>query len=197
MVVDMHEPTYSDDEHPLFVGWAVPKGRSMSQSMRTLTSQATTEWYTPRWIAQLARQLMGGIDLDPASSEIAQRVINAKEYYTKDQDGYNKTWSGRVWLNPPFNDTPRWVRRLCAAYEDRDVSQAILLVNSAPGYIWWEELWRAYPVCMLRERVCFVRPDGSFHGAAKKGTTIAYLGPLLRDFERLWASYGRVVLPNA
>lgn len=167
----------------------------MNQAMSVLTSQATTEWYTPAWIIELARRLMGGIDLDPASNEQAQQTIKAERYYTEALDGYSKPWTGRVWLNPPFDDTPRWVRRLCAAYEDRDISQAVLLVNSAPGYVWWEELYRAYPVCLLRERVRFVREDGSAGGQAKKGTTIAYLGPMLRNFDLLWAPYGRVLLP--
>lgn len=168
----------------------------MNQPMSVLTSQATTEWYTPSWIVEIARSLMGGIDLDPASSHKAQETIKAERYYTKEDDGYMKPWSGRVWLNPPFDDAPRWVRRLVAAYEDRDIPQAVLLVNSAPGYIWWEELYRAYPVCLLRERVRFVREDGTLGGQAKKGTTIAYFGPLWRDFDRLWSPYGRILLPE-
>lgn len=165
----------------------------MNQAMSVLTSQGTTEWYTPAWIIDLARRLMGGIDLDPATSEQAQQTVQATRYYTESDDGYSKPWAGRVWLNPPFDDTPRWVRRLGAAYEDRDVSQAVLLVNSAPGYVWWEELYRAYPVCLLRERVRFVRPDGTIGGQAKKGTTIAYFGPSPTEFNRLFSLYGRIL----
>ena len=165
----------------------------MNQSMGVLTSQGTVEWYTPPWIIDLARRLMGGIDLDPASSDKAQETVRAARFYTQIEDGYSKPWSGRVWLNPPFDDTPRWVRRLSAAYEDKDVTQAVLLVNSAPGYVWWEDLYRAYPVCLLRERVRFLRPDGTIGGQAKKGTTIAYLGPSLVDFKRLFTQHGRII----
>jgi phage N-6-adenine-methyltransferase len=167
----------------------------MNQAMSVLTSQGTTEWYTPAWIVELARETMGGIDLDPASSVQAQRTVNAETFYTAAQDGYRKAWLGRVWLNPPFDETPRWVRRLGAAYADGDVSQAVLLVNSAPGYRWWEELYRAFPVCLLRERVAFVRADGTSDGTAKKGTTIAYMGAYWSKFDSVWSSYGRVLLP--
>lgn len=167
----------------------------MNQAMSVLTSQSTVEWYTPAWIIGLARDTMGGIDLDPASSVKAQQTVNAERFYTAADDGYSKPWCGRVWLNPPFDDTPRWVRRLSAAYADGDVSQAVLLVNSAPGYSWWEALWRVYPVCMLERRVCFTSGDGSKAGQAKKGTTIAYFGPYWSKFESAWSSYGRVLFP--
>lgn len=167
----------------------------MNQAMQILTSQATVEWYTPAWIIELARQTMGGIDLDPASSDTAQLTVQAVRYYTEAMDGYMRPWAGRVWLNPPFDDTPRWVRRLCAAFDDGDVPQAMLLVNSAPGYVWWEDLWRRQPVCMLRERVAFVGAEKGAKGTAKKGTTIAYFGADVDRFTMLWQSYGRVVLP--
>lgn len=166
-----------------------------TQAMQVLTSQLTTEWYTPAWLIELARATMGGIDLDPASSVQAQATVKAARFYTAAADGYGKPWGGRIYLNPPFSETPRWVRRLGAAYADGDVSQAVLLVNSAPGYRWWEELYRAYPVCLLRERVAFVSELGITAGTAKKGTTIAYFGSYVSKFDSVWSTYGRVLLP--
>lgn len=167
----------------------------MKQAMAVLTSQATTEWYTPAWLIDLARTTMGGIDLDPASSVQAQATVQATRFYTEADNGYQKPWGGRVWLNPPFSDTPRWVRRLAASYADGDVTQAVLLVNSAPGYSWWEALWRVYPVCMLEKRVAFLNEQGVGAGTAKKGTTIAYMGPYLNKFESVWGAHGRVLFP--
>lgn len=167
----------------------------MNQPMSILTSQSTVEWYTPAWIIELARATMDGIDLDPASHLLAQQTVKATRYYDAFEDGYSKPWAGRVWLNPPFDDTPRWVRRLNAAFIDGDVTQAVLLVNSAPGYKWWEDLWRMVPVCMLRERVAFVTQEGAIGGAAKKGTTIAYFGPYWSKFDSVWSRYGRVLQP--
>ena len=61
------------------------------------------EWYTPSEYVEAARRVMGEIDLDPASSELAQETVRASSYYTKDDDGLVSEWSGRVWLNPPYS----------------------------------------------------------------------------------------------
>ena len=166
----------------------------MIQSMAVLTSQATDEWYTPLELITRARACLGAIDLDPASHPTPQQWIHAAHYYTADEaiSGLARPWGGRVWLNPPFSDTPRWVARWLA---DPDMVAGLLLVNSAPGYAWWESLWRAVPVVMLRDRVRFVRGDGTPAGQAKKGQTIAYRGARVAALSDAFGDLGRVIAP--
>lgn len=64
-------------------------------------SAATSEHYTPADIVEAARMTLGVIDLDPASNHIANRIVRANKYYTKEQNGFLQPWSGRVFLNPP------------------------------------------------------------------------------------------------
>jgi len=170
---------------------------AMNQAMQVLTSQGTVEWYTPPHVIERARQALGGIDLDPASNDVAQRWIRAGTYYTADDlmSGLARPWFGRVWLNPPFDDTPTWVRRMCHAYAVGEISAGVLLVNSAPGYAWWEELWRLVPVVLLRERLRFIREDGTPGGQAKKGQTVAYCGADVARFAEAFGDLGRLVLP--
>lgn len=67
------------------------------------------DYYTPLELIALVRDAMGGpIELDPASHAAANQRIGALAFYTKDQDGTQLPWTGRVWLNPPFSGPPGW-----------------------------------------------------------------------------------------
>jgi hypothetical protein len=55
------------------------------------------EWISNRDLVDSAHLLMGGIDLDPASSEMANKYVNAKNIYTITDDGLNdQEWYGSV-----------------------------------------------------------------------------------------------------
>lgn len=173
---------------------------NMTQPMSVLTSQTTQEWYTPPYIIERARSLLGTIDLDPCSAELPQTWIKATTYYTLDRPA-KKPWSGRVWLNPPFDDTKPWIENLEKRFlEVRNnrhlaVSEALALVNSALGYKWYEELWINYAVCCLRDRLCFVNEQGKTVGQAKKGQTIVYFGYRYSDFRDCFGDLGRILIP--
>jgi len=65
-------------------------------------SSESAEHFTPSAIVDAARVTLGGvIDLDPASCAEANAWIKATHIYTYEDDGFTKSWSGRVLLNPP------------------------------------------------------------------------------------------------
>ena len=131
----------------------------------TVFSSVSSEWYTPReWIDRVER-VLGHIDLDPASSEQAQGTIQAKEYFTKEDDGLCRDWHGVVFCNPPYGQVYGhpdggsvqgvWAKHLERQYVAGNVSRAILLTRSAVGYQWYERLVDQWPVCMVRELIPF------------------------------------------
>jgi len=69
-------------------------------------SSASAEHFTPPTIIEAARTVLGEIDLDPASSKIANRVVKATRFYDVAENGFVRSWAGpfeasRVFLNPP------------------------------------------------------------------------------------------------
>ena len=53
-----------------------------------------SEWYTPAYLVAAVEEVLGRIDLDPASCEEAQRTIAARVYFNKEQNGLKFQWRG-------------------------------------------------------------------------------------------------------
>ncbi len=73
----------------------------MIESTDARHSSESNEHFTPPAIVDAARALLGGIDLDPASCEAANRTVKAERIFTKQDNGFAREWNGRVFLNPP------------------------------------------------------------------------------------------------
>lgn len=167
-----------------------------SQQLQILTSRNTDEWYTPRFIIDKVRQVLGKIDLDPASNHFANSWIQANTYYTKEQNGLKQEWEGNVFLNPPFSETGIWTRKLVKCFEERKVYSAIILVNSNLGTSWFEELWEDYPVCCLRKRLRFIDSEGYEGEQPNRSQTIVYLGNEFNLFKQVFSPLGKVIYPE-
>jgi ParB family chromosome partitioning protein len=150
------------------------------------------EWYTPVVFLDAARKAMGRIDLDPASSEVAQRTVKAKRYYTRDDDGLKQEWKGRVWMNPPY------AKDLCGQFvgkllAETGVTQAIVLVNNATETAWAQPLLRrASAVCFPSSRIRFLSPDDKV-GSPLQGQMIVYIGDRVTEFRDNFAAFGAVL----
>ena len=68
-----------------------------------VNNSGNQEHYTPRRFTDSARVVMGSIDLDPASNEVANSWIQANTFYSLENQGLDKEWTGNVWMNPPYD----------------------------------------------------------------------------------------------
>jgi ParB family chromosome partitioning protein len=162
-----------------------------------------SEWYTPGPIVERARQVMGGIDLDPATHPIAQEWVKADRFYTAETDGLNPAnpWFGRVLLNPPYS-VPilrRFIDRLFAEYRAGAASQAIVISNNIPETDVGQRLLAdASAVCFPRRRLRFwtSRDQEITSGSPVTSQMITYLGDRQAEFETGFADLGAVVGPR-
>ena len=134
------------------------------------------EWYTPQYIIDAARKTMGKIDLDPASSDIANRTVQATTYYTKDDDGLSMPWFGNIWLNPPY--AKGLIGKFASAIKNKrsDYDQAIILVNNGTETQWFQNFSIVTSaICLVKKRVRFFDINGNL-GKPLQGQVIIYVG---------------------
>jgi len=151
------------------------------------------EYWTPLCIVDAARDTMGGIDLDPASSQAANDRIMAARFFTEEQDGLKQPWEGRVWMNHPFGRKSNlaWIAKLISEYELDQVGQACCITYACTSERWFYPLTR-YPQCFLRGRTNFLLPDGTVKKGVTKGSVVTYLGPRLAAFAYHFREFGRI-----
>lgn len=153
------------------------------------------EWYTPTIYTDAAREVMGGIDLDPASSIAANESVKAAAFYTADDDGLVRPWRGRVWMYPPH--TRRLIGRFCAKlideYSSGNVPQAFVLVNNATETKWFQQLGAAATaLCFIRGRVRFWSPNKK-PATPLQGQVVLYLGENVDAFMTQFSAIGWVL----
>lgn len=174
----------------------VPIRQSSLGAPPALQMSESNEWYTPSTYVEAARALMGGIDLDPASNEFANQVIKAEKYYTIENNGFDKAWIGRVWLNPPYgrdggdSNQELWSARLIEQYRAGITTEAVLLVNAVTDRKWFQPLWE-YPICFTNHRIKFYNAETEA-GQPTHGNALVYLGPSEKtnEFFRLFSQFG-------
>ncbi len=151
------------------------------------------EWYTPPEYIEAARNVMGGIDLDPASSKIANQMVKAAKYFTAENNGLEKKWKGRVWINPPYAQPliNEFSKKICESLESME--QAIVLVNNATETSWFQNMAKvSASICFVDKRIRFLDPAGK-PGAPLQGQAALYFGGNIKKFVAEYARFGVVL----
>jgi hypothetical protein len=163
---------------------------------RLLHQTGDYEWYSPPPIVDAAREVLGGIDLDPASCDAANTVVQATTIYTEADNGLAQPWRGRVYLNPPYS-RPQ-IDRFCEKFAQHAAAgdiRGIVLTNNATDTEWFRTLGRvATAFCFLFDRCRYWKPESEAAGTALQGQVIVYVGPDLGAFRRRFRDLGLVLL---
>ena len=167
----------------------------MSERSKNYTGEY--EWYTPETYLESARNVLGVIDCDPASSFEANKTVQADSYYGVDDNGLVHEWNGNVWLNPPYarNLIGKFVSKLISEYESGRTQQAILLTNSATDTRWYHDAAKASSaMCLTSGRINFVI-DGKQMRNTPTGQTFFYFGANHELFSYEFHRHGLIVRP--
>jgi len=154
------------------------------------------EWYTPPEYIEAARQTMGDIDVDPASTEYANKIVGAIRYYTIDDDGRLQDWAGNVWMNPPYSQPliADFTNLLVKKYKAGEIKQACVLVNNATETNFYQNMLSCVSaVCFIKGRVKFIDKNGNSSGAPLQGQTILYFGENTNQFNNHFSQFGVIL----
>jgi hypothetical protein len=170
-----------------------------------------------------AHGLLGGIDLDVASSKTANKYVEAKEYFTPSDDGLNcQQWHGSVYLFPPsgtyFWDRKNqrwkmtratsptlvsshavWFRKLYNSWLSREIEQGLYFSN-CPDMIRYDQRIFDFPMCILRTAPTLLKNTSDGVSKHKTCTSfLVYLPPMnsateaTEKFIDIYSEKGRVI----
>lgn len=192
-----HEFTKMPEEEKTEIVERIEQGEKPKEVIKEVKNRphvtnnsGNNEWYTPSEYIEAARECMGSIDTDPASNDIAQKVVKAETYYTTETNGLEHEWNGNVWMNPPYSSDLiyQFIEKLKT--EKGNYNQAIVLVNNATETKWFHELVSLSScVCFPKARIKFYMPDGKT-GAPLQGQAILYIGENKEKFEECFEGFG-------
>jgi phage N-6-adenine-methyltransferase len=164
----------------------------------THNSGTNNDWYTPPHIIECVKETFGGaIDLDPASSEIANKVVGAKRFFTEEIDGLSMEWSSEsVYLNPPY--ARGWVKKfmdkMVSELDSGRMQEGIALINNGTETGWFQNAAsKCSAVCFPRGRIRYLTADLSSSNGPLQGQAILYFGDnrevFLSSFERIGVTF--------
>ncbi len=114
-------------------------------------SSNTVEWSTPQDFYIKCDTEFGPFDLD-----VCATAENAKcsHYFTKEDNGLNKIWTGRVWMNPPYGrEIGKWMEK---AYNSScEGAFVVCLVPARTDTAWWHDYAAKGMVKFIRGRLKF------------------------------------------
>lgn len=150
-------------------------------SLNIQHSSRTDRWYTPKSIIERVKLVLGEIDLDPASDDFGNERVGAKQFYTQEDDGRSKEWSGNIFCNPPGGKTGNksntalfWEKLMQSSFK-----QAVFLAFSLEALQTCQSMSFPsplhYTLCVPRRRIAFDTPNGSPGKAPSHSNVIVYV----------------------
>jgi transcriptional regulator with XRE-family HTH domain len=111
--------------------------------LHAANSSAHHGWETPKDLADILTEAVGGFDLDPCAASHSRRKarVKAKVLLTVDDDGLSVPWRGMVFVNPPYGrgTTKDWVAK-CKAEAASGRATVVALLPVRTDARWWHEL---------------------------------------------------------
>lgn len=181
-------------------------------------SSGDVEIYTPPNILKAIRQTFDRpIDLDPASCLVANETVQARRFFSKEDNGLSQSWAAdTLWLNHPFNrgwvacdehcqrktcakrgfHTPfnipsntDWITKLLSEQDNYGAACCICFASTSEE--WFQPLMD-FPQCYLSPRTNYRKPDGTPYKGVLKGSVVTLVKGDLTRFKEAFRGFGKI-----
>ncbi len=156
------------------------------------------EWVTPERYVEMARKVLGSIELDPASTAEANRRVKAKLFYSKERSALDRRmkWCGKVWMNPPYSRIiKKFITKFCEEWDAKRIKQGIVLTNNGTDTQWAKLMHeRCSAICTPHHRIAF-ELNGMPFDENNKGQVFWYFGKHPEKFAEVFSEIGQVYQP--
>jgi phage N-6-adenine-methyltransferase len=173
---------------------AADVSRGKSKSEPTLSAESD-EWYSPADLMAAAREVLGAIDLDPASCEAANLTVKADQYFTQDDDGLAQEWHGRVWCNPPYSLAGKFADKALADYDAGRIEACVLNLSAPAATTLWFAPLLDRLVCFSTGRIKYISGGEAAGDRPTTGSAWIYVGPHPERFCEVFSRFGKVMQP--
>ena len=146
------------------------------------------ERYTPKEYIDAAREVLGTIDLDPASSELANETVKATKFFTAEDDGLTHEWFGNIWLNPPY--AKDLLPLFAEKFANSNFNQAIVLVHNATETRWFLNFIRKASAIVFPTGRVDCKTLGENNNAPLQGSAVIYSGDNVSKFLDVFSKFG-------
>ena len=164
--------------------------------VRGTLGTGNNQWHTPSEFIEMARNVLGDFDLDPASDPIAQNTVRAGIFYTQESNGLDKELKGRMWCNPPYAQPAisHFADKMVAEVSAGNVTGAIMLTHNYTDTRWFHTLANvATAICFTKGRIRFGFPTGE-KASPTQGQAFFYFGDKPHEFSKVFSDCGFVVV---
>ncbi len=167
----------------------IPSKLSDPNLMKIMSSSESPEWYTPEDVIARVLDLFGEIDLDPCSNSHDKPNVPAHRLYTREDNGLNKAWYGKVYMNPPYGrEISEWTEKLAEEFNKGRVEEAIALVPGRIDTAWFQPMYN-HLICTIKGRLSFSEAES---GAPFPSVAI-YMGKRREAFIEAFKSVGPIL----
>jgi phage N-6-adenine-methyltransferase len=153
-------------------------------------------WGTPANIIKLVKDVLRYIELDPASSDIDQKIVRAKRYFTEKDNGLGQDWwAETLSMNCPYSNPLPWITKAIHEHSSGRGKKMIILVHSDTSTKWFDAAWQACSaICFSRGRIKFRHPIRTKTTAAPVGSLFFYFGSNPTKFVRIFSEIGNAAI---